>query len=367
MPANPPRRRRIVILLMILLAEGVVVQGCVTMPSSGQLRTKSPRDGRLLTPVGLPGQMAIVYTVKSEVNLAGLESLHPGDIHRQGSIFKALVASGLIQPDQVFVPDAATDEQLLAVHDADYLASLRYGKTVGRVLETPIVSMLPDAAARSGVVTPFRYAAGGTLKAADLAVEHGLAFNLGGGFHHAFRDHGEGFCLFADVPLAIHHLRAAGKARKAMIVDCDIHQGNGNASFFIDDRDVAIFDIYERDNYPSVKQPESHGHPIPFGISQADYLAILTAGLPPLLDTFKPDVLFYIAGVDPMEGDTLGHAHVSASGLVERDMFVIRQARQREIPTVVVLGGGYGRTGWRVTCRTIAALLTGRDREPAGK
>jgi acetoin utilization deacetylase AcuC-like enzyme len=166
--------------------------------------------------------------------------------------------------------------------------------------------------------------------------------------------------MFADVPLAIHSLREKKLVRRAMIVDTDIHQENGFASYYVDDKDTAIFDIYERDNYPARKWPETYAHPIPFGTTEAEYLGMLRTELPKALDDFRPDVLFYIAGVDPLAGDRLGHAQLSADGLVDRDLFVIRQARQRNIPTVVTLAGGYHRDGWRATYRVVRALLRGQ-------
>ncbi|MDD4891658.1 MAG: histone deacetylase, partial [Phycisphaerae bacterium] len=352
---------RRLILLGIVICAGVVIHGCATAPTTAQRLAKAPRDGRLITPTGLPGQLAIVYSYRSEVNLGGFERLHPGDIHRQGRIFNALINAAICRAEQVFVPEPATDQQLLAVHDAAYLAELKESNQIARVLEAPGIGLMPDGWANGGVVEPFRYSTGGTLLAADLAMKHGLAVNLGGGFQHAFRDHGEGFCMFADVPLAIHTLRAAKRISRAMIVDCDIHHENGFARYYTADKDVAIFDIYEQDNYPAIKVAETYARPIPRGISEADYLALLRRDLPKAIDEFKPDVLFYVAGVDPLEGDALGHAKLSIRGLVERDLFVIGESRKRNIPTVVTLGGGYHPRGWQATYRAIAAIVTGND------
>lgn len=339
----------------------VLLAGGCTLPTASQKMTKAARPGAALAPADspntLPGNIALVYTYRSEINLLGFENTHPADIHRQGKIFKALVADGAIDAEDVYVPQPLLDEELLAVHDRDYLDSLRRSPNVARALEAGAIGIMPDALCQAAVVTPFRYSAAGTVMAAELAIKHGLAINLGGGFHHAFRHAGGGFCLFADVPLAILTLRSAGLAERAMIVDCDIHQGNGNASFFIRDPQVRIFDIYEDDNYPSIKQPETNPHPIPRGISTADYLALLKRELPPAIDAFRPQVIFYLAGNDAFEGDALGHADISADGLVQRDLFVVREARRRNIPTVMVLAGGYSSESWRISYRSIAQIL----------
>jgi acetoin utilization deacetylase AcuC-like enzyme len=186
-----------------------------------------------------------------------------------------------------------------------------------------------------------RLAASGTLLAARVALAEGMAANLAGGTHHAFRDRGEGFCVLNDVAVAILRLRAEALIRRALVIDLDVHQGNGTAAIFSGDAAVYTFSMHGEKNYPAVKMRSSLDVGLADGTGDADYLAALGAHLPAVLAAAQPDIAFYVAGVDVVAGDRYGKLGVSEAGLAAREHRVITEVRGRGIPLVIVLGGGY--------------------------
>ena len=207
-----------------------------------------------------------------------------------------------------------------------------------------------------------RYATGGTIAAARQALEHGVAINLGGGYHHAAAGWGGGFCVYADVPLAAKMLHDAGLGTKVLVVDLDAHQGNGTASVFHDWPWAAIFDLYERDNFPARKEPEEYPMPVRSGLNGGEYLEIVQEALPAALDATRPDLLFYNAGSDPFAEDPLARFRLSKNDLAERDLMVVTMARERAIPVAMVLSGGYSAESWRIHADSIEGILTRFDR-----
>ena len=207
-----------------------------------------------------------------------------------------------------------------------------------------------------------RYATGGTLLACRQALEYGLAINLAGGYHHAFASWGEGFCVYADIPLAAATLHAEGAVERVLVVDLDAHQGNGTAATIRPWPWASIFDVYEVDLYPMPKQPEDFAVPIPAGTSGAEYLAIVDESLPRALDVVKPDLVIYNAGSDPYVEDPLTRLRLSRSDIADRDLLVATLVRERGIPMAMVLSGGYARESWRVHADGIEAILTRFDR-----
>jgi acetoin utilization deacetylase AcuC-like enzyme len=191
------------------------------------------------------------------------------------------------------------------------------------------------------VVRGFWLAAGGTMLAARLALEAGLGFNLGGGFHHAFAGHGEGFCAINDVAVAIRSLQRDGRIRRAMVVDCDVHHGNGTAEIFTGDESVFTLSIHQYNNYPSIKPPSSLDIHLADGVGDEEYLHRLGNGCRAALAMFHTDLLIYVAGADPYREDQLGGLSLSFEGLAERDRLVIWTALQHQVPVAVVLAGGY--------------------------
>jgi acetoin utilization deacetylase AcuC-like enzyme len=251
-------------------------------------------------------------------------------------IYERLVASGA--PKEAFIESRPiADEDVLRVHTEKYVRKLKTGdltKAEIRALELPYT---PELA---------RFAwlhVGGTAQTAEAALEDGLAFHIGGGFHHAFADHGEGFCALNDVAIAIEKLRAGGRIARAMVVDLDVHQGNGTAALFAGRPDVFTYSLHQMDIYPAEKPAGTVDVGVWTGDGDARYLEALRADFPRIAAEFKPDLLFYLAGADPLAGDQLGGLAVSLEGLAERDRIVLEGARLKGIPVAVVLAGGYGR------------------------
>ena len=192
-------------------------------------------------------------------------------------------------------------------------------------------------------VQAFWLAAGGSILAARCALQDGFGVNLGGGFHHAFPDHGEGFCMIHDVAIAIRRLQADGSVRRVMVVDTDVHQGNGTAAIFADDPGVFTFSIHQENNYPAPKASSDMDVDLQDGVGDEEYLDALAKGLEGAVARFRPDLLFYVGGADPYREDQLGGLWLTLGGLRRRDEFVFGEARRRNIPVAGTVAGGYAR------------------------
>jgi acetoin utilization deacetylase AcuC-like enzyme len=232
-------------------------------------------------------------------------------------------------------PEPAADADILLAHDAEWVAKLRSGtlsyQDILR-LEIPYSRQMVEA---------FWLAAGGSILAARLALRDGVGFNIGGGFHHAFPAHGEGFCAVNDIAIAIRRLQADGAIRRAMVVDCDVHHGNGTAAIFSGDQSVFTLSIHQANNYPSEKPLSSLDIHLPDGIGDTDYLHRLGNGYRAALTMFEPELIVYVAGADPYKEDQLGGLDLTFDGLRERDNLVLWTALSRQIPVAIVLAGGY--------------------------
>jgi acetoin utilization deacetylase AcuC-like enzyme len=241
-------------------------------------------------------------------------------------------------PDDFVAPEPATDDDILLVHDPAWVTKLRTGTLTYQdilKLEIPYSRQMVDA---------FWLAAGGTILTSRLALENGIAFNIGGGFHHAFPAHGEGFCAVNDIAVAIRRLQADGAIRRAMVVDCDVHHGNGTAAIFANDTSVFTLSIHQFNNYPSEKPPSSLDIHLADGIADAEYVHRLGNGYRAALAMFHPELVIYVAGADPFCEDQLGGLALSFDGLKERDRLVIWTARSHHIPMAIVLAGGYAQS-----------------------
>jgi acetoin utilization deacetylase AcuC-like enzyme len=281
-----------------------------------------------------------------------------------------LLETGVAQAGDFLEPQPATDQDILLVHDPEYVNKLKTGALSPReemALEVPFSPELVEA---------FWLSAGGSILAAQHALIDRVAINIGGGFHHAFPDHGEGFCMIHDVAVAIRRLQRDDKIRTAMAVDCDVHQGNGTAAIFAGTRktseplpssgpstrsssgrdsappgkmrgahagDVFTISLHQHNNYPPYKPPSSIDVDLPDGTGDDDYLAWLDNALSSGLRQFEPDLLCYIAGADPFREDQLGGLSLTIEGLKKRDELVFRVARARDIPVIVTYAGGYAR------------------------
>jgi len=281
---------------------------------------------------------------------AGLR--HTFDVLRSRRVRDALVSAGLATAADFHEAPPLSDAQLALVHTRDYIAAIKDPATLARFLLLDPAHPWDDR-----LLQPFLFASGGTVAAGRLALaDGGIAVNLGGGFHHAQADKAEGFCAIADVAIAVRQLRGDGALERALIVDLDYHHGNGNALIFADDENVFTYSLHnvpwcflEKRNNEDVMLPPRAG--------DAEYLGALEKSLPAILERFRPDLAFYLAGSDPFVEDTLGDARVSEEGLLERDRFVTRQLRRRNIPMAVVMAGGYGPASWRIYRNYFSWLL----------
>jgi acetoin utilization deacetylase AcuC-like enzyme len=260
----------------------------------------------------------------------------PGHVFPTGKYVRLadrLVEAGLAE--SFHVPRPATDEELRACHDGAYLtrlARIADGHDAWDAsFECPVTRQVLDV---------FRLAAGGTIMAAKLAIEHGLAANLSGGFHHAYADRGEGFCLLNDVPVAAHALYHQERIDRALVVDLDVHQGNGTAVMAQDEPWLFTFSMHQENNYP-VKERSDLDVGLPDGIEDEDYLAALGDALSEVDRRCEPDLVFYLAGADPYVEDRLGGLALTMDGLVRRDRVVFDWARDRGAAVVGLLAGGY--------------------------
>jgi acetoin utilization deacetylase AcuC-like enzyme len=248
-----------------------------------------------------------------------------------------LVRRGVLREDEVIEPEPATIEQVARVHDREYVDKLLHGRLSvleEAILELPYSEQLAEASF---------LCAGGSIAAAREALTRGAAANLGGGFHHAFPDHGEGFCVFNDVAIAIRELQAGKAIRRAAVIDVDVHQGNGTAAIFRDDPSVFTFSIHEEENYPAIKPPSDQDVGLETGADGATYLAALAHWVPRILDRHQPEFVAYVGGADPYQEDQLGRLRLTRDDLRARDRLVFGECARRSIPFGVFLAGGYAR------------------------
>jgi acetoin utilization deacetylase AcuC-like enzyme len=263
-----------------------------------------------------------------------------------------LLAEQTIHPDEIVEPSPATIEQVRLVHTEDYISRLCSG-----TLTTKELRRLGLPWSESLVRRSF-FATGGTIAAAHTALSEGYGSNLAGGTHHSFADRGEGFCVLNDVAIAIRLLRQEGLVRRAAILDCDVHQGNGTATIFVDDGDTFTFSMHGANNYPLFKAQSTLDIELPDGTTDNEYLACLTSHLPKVF-AFDPDIVFHLAGADPFAGDKLGRLALTINGLRQRDHCVLSACYEREIPIVTVMSGGYGKDindTIEIHCNTIRAV-----------
>jgi len=276
-------------------------------------------------------------------------------------IRERLLAESFAEPGDFVAPEPAPDEDLLLVHERGWIQRLKTGKLSYEEilqLETPYSPEMARA---------FCLAAGGTMLAAHLALEEGVAYNIGGGFHHAFPDHGEGFCAINDIAVGIRKLQREGKVTRAMVVDCDNHHGNGTAAIFAGDPTVFTLSIHQYNNYPASKPPSSVDIHLSDGVGDEEYLERLSAAYRFPIHGFRPELLVYVAGADPYYEDQLGGLSLTLEGLRRRDRLVIETALREGTAVVIVLAGGYAvRVEDTVTIHANTAKVAGEALEAAG-
>jgi acetoin utilization deacetylase AcuC-like enzyme len=256
---------------------------------------------------------------------------------------------------EVHRPAEMARDWIEAVHDPAYVAQV-VACAVPADKERRIGFPITERVARRALLSP-----GGTWLAARLALRIGYAANAAGGSHHALYDTGAGYCVFNDLAIAANRLIAEGEARRLLIVDLDVHQGDGTATLTAGRDDIVTFSVHGEKNFPVRKAVSDLDVPLPDATGDAAYLATLAEHLPPLIDRVRPDLILYQAGVDPHADDRLGRLALSDAGLEARDRFVMRQARRLDIPLASVLGGGYGADRMAVAHRHAATMLVLAD------
>jgi histone deacetylase 11 len=305
----------------------------------------------------------LVYSRRYNITAFGLERLHPFDSVKYRRIHDWLIRQGLRKPGDFIAPQPCTFADLLRVHTPEYLRSLRSRHVLAGILEVPLVRYLPTCLIAWRVLTPMRWATGGTMLACRLALDQGLAINLGGGYHHASRDRGGGFCVYADTPLALALLHREGRIRSALVIDTDAHQGDGTADAVRPWPWARILDFYQGDLYPWPKVEEDVAVPLPPRTNGAEYLTRLRDTLPATLDRYRPEFVVYNAGSDVLGSDPLANLLLTADEMAERDLLVVTEVRQRGVPLAMVLSGGYGPASWEAHARSIEGLLARFDRD----
>lgn len=263
---------------------------------------------------------------------------HPFPMAKFPLLHEILLTEGVISPADVVEPGEAPLEVLRRVHTEDYLWKLATGNLTARE-ERKLGVPWSEALWRRS-----RLAVGGTLNAALMALEDGVAGNLAGGTHHAFPDHGQGFCVLNDVAIAVRHLAALGLARRALVVDLDVHQGNGTAAILAGDPGVYTLSVHGEKNFPARKARSSLDVGLPCGTGDRDYLAVVRVALARALAEARPELVFFLAGVDPVRGDRYGRLALSEEGLEARERLVLSTLRGAGLPVVVLLSGGYATT-----------------------
>jgi len=275
----------------------------------------------------------VVYHERYDLNLGP----HVFPSRKFRLIYEMLLREGIASEQDFVRPDQASDEDILRVHTPDWVHKLKTGTL------TPSELMLLEVPYSPQLVEAFWLAAAGTILAAQSALRDGFGSNLSGGFHHAFPEHGEGFCAIHDVAVAIRKLQAEGAIKKVIVVDTDVHQGNGTAAIFRNHPSVFTLSIHQENNYPAHKPPSSLDLNMDDGVGDDEYLGTLIPAVQQALDSFKPEILFYVGGADAYCEDQLGGLSLTKEGLKQRDRQVFEEARKRRIPIATTLAGGYAR------------------------
>jgi acetoin utilization deacetylase AcuC-like enzyme len=262
---------------------------------------------------------------------------HTFPMAKYARLRRRVVESGLVAAEDVYVPHAASDAELLRVHAADYLRRVCDGTLGPEEVRAIGLTWSPALVERS------RRSCGATIDACRAALDDGIAVNLAGGTHHAFRDRGAGYCVFNDAAVAARAMQAEGRARRLLILDCDVHQGDGTAAIFADDPTVFTFSIHAARNFPLRKQRSDLDVELEDGTGDAAYLEALEHGVSTALEHADADMAIYLAGADPYAGDRLGRLAVSKAGLAKRDRLVLEGCRSAGLPVAVAMAGGYAR------------------------
>lgn len=280
---------------------------------------------------------------------------HRFPIAKYAMVRNAVVTRGLVPKTHVHEPARADTGDLVRAHTHGYVSAFSAGALAAAELRRLGFSWSEHLVERA-----YR-AVGATCEAAEAALSLGVTINLAGGTHHAFPDHGEGFCVFNDVAVAILRLLASGAIRRAAIIDLDVHQGNGTHAIFGADPRVFTFSMHADRNYPFHKVPGSLDIGLPDGTTDGAYLDRLVDALPRVLATAEPDLVLYLAGADPLAGDRLGRLSLTLDGLARRDALVLQACREVGIPVAITIAGGYGRDIATTVLAHVGTVRVARD------
>jgi acetoin utilization deacetylase AcuC-like enzyme len=293
----------------------------------------------------------LVYHDRYDLNLGA----HVFPSQKFRLIAESLLREGIATPDDFLCPSPAADEDILRVHTSDWVCKLKTGTLTASDVMKLEIPYSPE------LVEAVWLAAGGSILAGQSALRDGFGANLGGGFHHAYPGHGEGFCAIHDVAVAIRHLQADNTIRRAMVVDTDVHHGNGTAAIFRGDSSVFTISIHQENNYPAHKPASSIDLNMLDHAVDDEYLGALLPAVQSALDEFHPDIVFYVGGADPFCEDQLGGLSLTKKGLLERDRNVFEEARRRKIPVATTLAGGYARRVEDTVRIHVNTILAARD------
>ena len=269
---------------------------------------------------------------------APIQEDHVFPMRKFEQLHRYLLDTGTLRDMDVITPRQADYKELSLVHTDYYLSGILDGQLTRKEERRLGLPWSPGLATRS------RLAVQGTMNAAMMALQDGVAGNLAGGTHHSMPNHGEGFCVFNDVAIAIRSLRRSMWINKVMVIDCDVHQGNGTAHIFADDPNVFTFSLHGEKNYPFRKPPSSLDIGLPDKTGDTDYLKTLEEALDTIFSRFQPDIVFYLGGIDPLEADHFGRLSLTLKGLRNREETVIRYVKGKNIPLLLLLSGGYAPT-----------------------
>jgi acetoin utilization deacetylase AcuC-like enzyme len=293
----------------------------------------------------------LVYHERYDLNLGA----HVFPSQKFRLIAEALLAEGIATKPDFLRPEPASDEDILRVHTADWVRKLKTGTLTASEVMKLEVPYSPE------LVEAVWLAAGGTILAAQSALRDGFGANLGGGFHHAYPGHGEGFCAIHDVAVAIRRLQADKAVSQAMVIDTDVHHGNGTAAIFAGDESVFTISIHQENNYPPHKPPSNIDLNMWDRADDVKYLGELIPVVQKSLDDFRPDIVFYVGGADPFCEDQLGGLALTKRGLSERDRKVFEEVRRRGIPVATTLAGGYARRVEDTVSIHVNTILAARE------
>jgi len=262
---------------------------------------------------------------------------HHFPVEKYSLLRQRVVGEGLVHSNDMVVPEPASEGQLALAHDSEYVARVLRGDLTSKELRRIGFPWSIQMVERS------RRSVAATIGAGRAAIAEGTGINLSGGTHHAHREFGAGFCVFNDVAVAARVLQAEGLSRSIVVIDCDVHQGDGTAEIFADDPSVFTFSIHSASNYPFHKARSDLDIALPDGTADDEYMQALEHGARQALALSKPDLVVYIAGADPFGDDRLGRLALTKEGLALRDAFVLRLCREASLPIAIVMGGGYSR------------------------